>query len=336
MDAPDGGQEIASPGEGNRPEVGQGRQSALPPDECIRQECQSTPTQPDPPQISRGDSFSHDSVSRDEHGQERQPTPSHQHDYQHTPPRQPTLPRQSTPPSTTSPSHGPERPSISPGERHSDVSTVAGNTAAEEEQSEVSPSLSLGECGDFIRPTIIKCATDSCPEWFRKGFLYLQSPDLGGDFRDLLKVYFRLEESSRFANGKGTSHALSSKHRPEAVHWWISRARTGRPPIRDVNHFANEFWTWWCRLQPAWRKLSIPVSTQPVSALRTVAGEWTELDKPGSNGFLSVIAALNWWGAQIEANEAQSSLWNAALADVSWVMGQLIEARSVADNGNPK
>ena len=80
----------------------------------------------------------------------------------------------------------------------------------------------------------------------------------------------------------------------------------------------------------------MPSSTQPLLTLRTTAGEWTNMDKPGSNGFLSILAALNWWGAQIKVDGAQSELWHAAVADVSWVIEQLIEARSCADNGPPK
>ena len=80
----------------------------------------------------------------------------------------------------------------------------------------------------------------------------------------------------------------------------------------------------------------MPSSTQPILTLRTIAGKWTNMDKPGSNGFLSILAALNWWGAQIEVDEAQSDLWHAAMANVSWVIEQLIEARSRADNGDPK
>ena len=107
--------------------------------------------------------------------------------------------------------------------------------------------------------------TDLCPEWFCTAFNYLQHPDLGAKFCELLKLYFRLEESSKFANEKGAVHALNSKHRPEAVHWWISRTRTGQPPIRDVNTFAKEFWTWWCGLQPPGGSCRCPHLLSPFS-----------------------------------------------------------------------
>ena len=80
----------------------------------------------------------------------------------------------------------------------------------------------------------------------------------------------------------------------------------------------------------------MPSSTQPVLTLHTTAGEWTSMDKHGSNSFLSILAALNWWGAQIEVDGAHSYLWHPAMADVHWVIEQLIEAHSHADNSNPK
>ena len=60
------------------------------------------------------------------------------------------------------------------------------------------------------------------------------------------------------------------------------------------------------------------------------------MDKPGMNGFLSVLAALNWWGVQIKVDGAESYLWHAAVADVRWVIKQLIEAHSRADNSISK
>ncbi|KAI6040511.1 hypothetical protein EDC04DRAFT_2544841, partial [Pisolithus marmoratus] len=92
------------------------------------------------------------------------------------------------------------------------------------------------------------------------------------------------------------------------------------PPIQDVNKFANVFWTWWCELQPTWRNVLMPETAKSVPALCTVAGEWKELDKPGLNGFLSVITTLKWWGAKIKVGDAQFALWNVAVSDVSWVM----------------
>ncbi|KAI6145953.1 hypothetical protein BKA82DRAFT_4016120 [Pisolithus tinctorius] len=79
----------------------------------------------------------------------------------------------------------------------------------------------------------------------------------------------------------------------------------------------------------------MPKTAEFVPALHMVAGGWTELNKPGLNGFLSVIDALHWWGSKIEARAAQYGLWNAAVADVCWVMEQLIESWCINDS-NPQ
>ncbi|KIJ14163.1 hypothetical protein PAXINDRAFT_79801 [Paxillus involutus ATCC 200175] len=66
------------------------------------------------------------------------------------------------------------------------------------------------------------------------------------------------------------------------------------PPIRDLNKFCAEFWAWWSTLQPKWRVL--PLQPGTLHTIHEVAGDWTTLDKPGLNGFLSILAALKWWG----------------------------------------
>ncbi|KAI5997834.1 hypothetical protein F5J12DRAFT_725106 [Pisolithus orientalis] len=166
-------------------------------------------------------------------------------------------------------------------------------------------------------------------------FSYVQLPDLGEEFHNLLKVYFHLEGSSNFSNRKGVAHTLSSKYHPEVIHWWITHTCTGCPPILDIDKFSNDFWTWWCELQPTWRKGSMPKTAEFVPAPHMLAGGWTELNKPGLNGFLSDITALHWWGSKIKARAAQYGLWNAAVADVCWVMEQLIKSQSI-DDGNPQ
>lgn len=72
----------------------------------------------------------------------------------------------------------------------------------------------------------------------------------------------------------------------------------------------------------------MPNFSQPIPALQQIDDDWKELNKPGSKGFLSVIAMLNWWGAQIGLEEQQPDLWHAAVADISWVMEQIIESQS--------
>ncbi|KIN98516.1 hypothetical protein M404DRAFT_157330, partial [Pisolithus tinctorius Marx 270] len=122
---------------------------------------------------------------------------------------------------------------------------------------------------------------------------------------------------------------------PEVIHWWISCACTGCLPIPNINKFANDFWTLWCELQPTWRKGSMPTTAKFVPASCIVAGGWTELNKPSLNGFLSVNTTIEWWGSKIEARVVQPGSWIAAVADVCWVMEQLIKSWSI-DDSNPQ
>lgn len=44
-------------------------------------------------------------------------------------------------------------------------------------------------------------------------------------------------------------------------------------------------------------------------------GEWAELEKPGVNGFLSVLIALKWW-----KEGGGDGDWAEWVADVTWVL----------------
>ncbi|KIM67362.1 hypothetical protein SCLCIDRAFT_108004, partial [Scleroderma citrinum Foug A] len=69
-----------------------------------------------------------------------------------------------------------------------------------------------------------------------------------------------------------------------------------------------DHWNVMDMIQPAWRKLLMPSSTQPILTLCTTAGEWTSMNEHGSNSFLSILTALNWWGVQIKVDGAHSYL----------------------------
>lgn len=45
------------------------------------------------------------------------------------------------------------------------------------------------------------------------------------------------------------------------------------------------------------------------------------LDNTGPNGFLSVVAALGWWGSV-----RKDDSWVAAIADVRWVLNALVQS----------
>ncbi|KAG1794443.1 uncharacterized protein HD556DRAFT_1443005 [Suillus plorans] len=164
---------------------------------------------------------------------------------------------------------------------------------------------------DIVLPT-------NSPAWIREAIEYLTAPQLPSRYNALLTTFLELEKSSGFSSEKGTA-SLSSKDRPLAIHWWISRARTGQPPIPE--NFGTAFWSWWCGIQPAWRNIS-PSDEVP----RHNGNDWSLLDKPGKNGFWSVLAALKWWGCA-NSTGCDDPLWHTAVDDVKWVMERITEFR---------
>lgn len=106
---------------------------------------------------------------------------------------------------------------------------------------------------------------------------------------------------------------LPAKLRPAQVGASVQQARTEKPDIRDVERFANEWAKWWQEINPAWRKVSLPMS-------RSRDGPWVGLDLPGANGFLNVLICLKWWREQVET---ESKEWKEAVEDVTWVLRQM-------------
>ncbi|KAJ7357930.1 hypothetical protein DFH08DRAFT_622996, partial [Mycena albidolilacea] len=113
------------------------------------------------------------------------------------------------------------------------------------------------------------------------------------------------EEQTGFATSM-KSH--SAKARPAQVGAWVQRARAGTPEIKDVDAFARQVRVWWQDINPAWRKLSLPMAKK--------TGPWTFMDVPGQNGFLNVLICLKWWRERIDE---ESEEWKDMLEDVSWV-----------------
>ncbi|EIW77719.1 hypothetical protein CONPUDRAFT_156906 [Coniophora puteana RWD-64-598 SS2] len=196
------------------------------------------------------------------------------------------------------------------------------------------------------------------PAWILHALEYLRLPDIllpidrrkvdrGGSptigarqgwtlpnlYTQLLEEWLRLEQSADFASPQGPAGMLDSKERPREVHWWIARKRlfTVRPSIPDVDKFAGQWWKWWVRLQPEWREIAAPSGPSPSPLPRHgLDGDWSALDKPGINGFLSVVVCLKWWGSET-ATASNDPLWVTAVEDTKWVMNCIVRARSRRD-----
>ncbi len=114
---------------------------------------------------------------------------------------------------------------------------------------------------------------------------------------------------------------LGTLKRPQAIGAWIQRARAPayRPAITNVKQYTEDFSVWWQSLQPEWRRSLCGAGPY----LLQQDGDWTHMRRfSGINGLLSVVAALYFWGDVVRGTPATKT-WLAAVADVSFVFGNL-------------
>ncbi|KAF8195984.1 hypothetical protein K438DRAFT_1545524, partial [Mycena galopus ATCC 62051] len=128
----------------------------------------------------------------------------------------------------------------------------------------------------------------------------------GGRWTELVNQWFSREEGKGFIS---LPKGHSAKLRPPQVKAWVQRARTGVPDIKDVQRFAQEWTAWWQDINPAWRKITLPMPQ--------TNGPWDFMDFPGPNGFLNVLMCLKWWRERLDKD---SNEWIGAVDDVTWVL----------------
>ncbi|KIK81603.1 hypothetical protein PAXRUDRAFT_27823 [Paxillus rubicundulus Ve08.2h10] len=154
--------------------------------------------------------------------------------------------------------------------------------------------------------------TVSFLDWFHTAVMYLHTPNLPICYQELLSANIRCGTCTQQQRLSRCPSLVDIKSM-----YWL-------PPIRDLNKFRTEFWAWWSTLQPKWRVLPLQPSTLPTT--REVAGNWTTLDKPRLNGFLSILAALKWWGSGLVETGRQTDLWDAMVNNVCWVINWIINS----------
>jgi len=152
------------------------------------------------------------------------------------------------------------------------------------------------------------------PSWFTSAIGMLEDGELGPSWDQLVKAWVAFEVKSDFKELK----KLSTTNRPVAVKAWIQRARTSawRPVISNMASYESEFKAWWSVLQPEWRK-----SSSGEIHFSKVDGDWEVLRRPGLNGILSVMAALFFWGVNLQ--EDSRTGWNDAVSDCLVVLTAL-------------
>ena len=166
------------------------------------------------------------------------------------------------------------------------------------------------------------------PTWFAKAFQLLSARDLGPAFTQAIRQYIELERRHGF--GIGGPHAgFKKQKRPAEVDWWVGRARTKSPEIKNASSFGAGWWAWWKLLQPGWRLVADVDGPLGPTHREQAKGEegWSVMDKHGQNAFLTVLATLVWWESGLPGNGQDNPSWLAAVEDVGWVMSEVVDAR---------
>ena len=171
--------------------------------------------------------------------------------------------------------------------------------------------------------SVVQMNDSAWPVWFKNGHCALRDANLSVKWESLLVKYVDLEARADFISPKGAMDALPANQCPAEVVWWIGQACKSQLMIKDIPKFVRGFWAWWKGIQPKWQDVG-----QTQGILTTIhqqgEGSWVELDKPGQNGFLTVLSLLSWWG-QASHTEAETMEWLAAVEDVDWVLTEMLK-----------
>ncbi|PBK66558.1 hypothetical protein ARMSODRAFT_890310 [Armillaria solidipes] len=108
---------------------------------------------------------------------------------------------------------------------------------------------------------------------------------------------------------------LPSEGRPPEVASWIKFYRRIHPDITpgELQRFADEWWSWWKGMQPAWQSVDDVVSPLGDEYRVRLGGDWEVLLKRGKNGHVSPLAGLAWWGDLVGDDVELKREWALAL-----------------------
>ncbi|CAK5279081.1 unnamed protein product [Mycena citricolor] len=162
------------------------------------------------------------------------------------------------------------------------------------------------------------------PNWLVTHARALSQTDLGIHYQNLVNASMRLEAAFGFFGDK--YHApVSTQSRPAALEKWVAKEGTELPKIKGSKTFATKWVAWWQSLQPDWRVLdSSGRYLKGGDVLYGKDSEWGDLDSPGPEGALTLVAGLAIWGSALKDAPESDLEWLDAVMDVSWMWEGLI------------
>ena len=130
---------------------------------------------------------------------------------------------------------------------------------------------------------------------------------MGEKWMELVTVWASFEAWLKFREIK----KLAPINCPPAVGDWIGRAHLSmwRPIIEDSQQYEALFWEWWSHIQPEWQ------FEDGKLAPGSLMGDWDVLWLPGTNGIVSVMVALFYWGLEILDDNGGCKSWLSAVEE---------------------
>lgn len=116
---------------------------------------------------------------------------------------------------------------------------------------------------------------------------------------------------------QGKLHTIANKYRLAEMGNWFQYGRRQwdkMPHIAedDLEQYADDWWKWWCELQPPFRGKD----PRTMSRVQNADAEWSQLLKGGPNGFFIILLAVGWWSLALNITGASSHDCHHALSDI--------------------
>ncbi|KAK0495264.1 hypothetical protein EDD18DRAFT_1076179 [Armillaria luteobubalina] len=186
----------------------------------------------------------------------------------------------------------------------------------------------------------------SAPPWVINMLEMFKSHSFGPDWSEVVYSWVAFQVTNDF----DSDDKLSAKGRPECVGQWIARARSQKwrltyANLNIVSKFQEPFWDWWVNLQPedhvgrsedGIEDLRCELDGHLVQIHPSMDVNWECLKTYlGKNSLVSVMAALFFWSAGVEAlpqtthreraryKEAQKEL-TFAMGDASYALQSML------------
>ena len=129
---------------------------------------------------------------------------------------------------------------------------------------------------------------------------------------------------------------MPTQPRPDELGRWFKWGRLydrkHLPEIEDLEVFEEQWTAWWSAAQPRWRE----TESWPFEQVDATGRDWGKLPDGGKDGLFLVVVSLGWWIHALDPSE--ESVLDNAIADVTWVLENLIRFLSVdiiADSDSP-